>query len=308
MVAAGDVRSLAEFLQAGLGLVMKRAGTGALGEISVVDLGGLGLADFLIIRSDVVGFLKVSAAEIRDELAGLGIPRVAGVLDEVVVKCFPSEVEIRLVLVPTICLCGEDEADAEQRFWGFRAGGLLSDQLLVGSGGFTVFLLPFIQPAGGEEGLRGGGGAWCVIPDLAQHLDSLAQWEIRFEAEQALFYAAFSCALGHGDLAIEGGGVEAAALEAGEKLVVGIEGFDDFATVFEQLCLAVTGLRRGRGEGVASRSLVIQFDRFGDLTCLVCLLAELVELLALTRGDLGISRQDRHVWIRSAGGEGKRGC
>ena len=72
----------------------------------------------------------------------------------------------------------------------------------------------------------------------------LSSESLVFRPSKLDLHLAVGGGLGHRDLAVQRGGVEVAALETGEELVVGIEGFQDVALLFEQLGLAEAGLRR----------------------------------------------------------------
>lgn len=136
---------------------MEFSGAGSADDVAVVDFGGFDLAGFEVEFGDVEGAFEFEAAEVCDEFAGFGGAFLAGVLDEVVVEGFASELEGGLVLVPFAGFFGEDDADAEEGFGGFGAFGLVADEFAVGIDGFFGFVAALIEFADGELGAGGGG-------------------------------------------------------------------------------------------------------------------------------------------------------
>lgn len=95
--------------------------------------------------------------------------------------------------------------------------------------------------------------------------------------------------MGHFGLAFEGGGVKAVALVAGDEFLVGIEGFDDFAFLFEELGLAVASLSGAWGGGVFVGGFVVEFDGSVGFSGIVGGFCFLIEGLAFSGGGLGVA-------------------
>ena len=184
-----------------------------------------------------------------------------------------------------------------------RIPGLVTDELAVGGDGFLEFFLALVKLADGELGPPGGRGLRGVVANLAEHGDGLVQRQLGFQAEHAGFHVAVGRGLRHGRLPTDGGAVEAAALETGEKLVVSLKGFFSIAFLLKQLGLPETRLRRGRGEGETRRGLVIKLDRAAGFSRIISGFCLLIERLALAGSRLGVSRHDRQVLVGAAGSE-----
>lgn len=140
--------------------------------------------------------------------------------------------------------CGEEDgSDAVLGFGSVFGVGVVADQLLVGrdgpAGTSGARAAALVDLADGELGPVGGGGAWGIVANLAQHGGGFFDVDAGLDADEGVFDVTLGRLVGDGFLTFDGFRVVRGSGVFCDDGIEGVEGIEQVAIALEELGVAV---------------------------------------------------------------------